>query len=543
MQRAMRAAVAVSTRRWGTVGVATLLGILTALPASGAPDACRDLYRMADLSHAIEPGISVAATDELPAHCRVRGVINRAIRFEVTLPEEWNGRMMFEAVGGVAGVIGDVTSLLPRGFAQASTDTGHELAEGNAFLRQPEALIDYAYRGVHLATAAAKRVIARYYGRDIDHSYLKGCSNGGRAVMLEAARFPEDYDGIIAGAPAFRFQEFMAWMVAVGRKQAANPLDRAALQVLDDATRTACDATDGVEDGIINDPRSCKIDLDALACAEDQTESLQPGEPEGVPPSQEREPEGGTPSHGKDCLSAGQVDTARFIYADMTDPDGNVLSPGVLPGAEAAGDWGGWLLPNNALAGGATIVGDLIPEMLANIMRHDPTFDIDTFDPVADFDRSRDATTPIDLRTSDLSEFRDRGGKLLIYQGWNDFPLRPQRAIAYLESVEAAMGGPEATADFFRMFTIPGMVHCAGGPGAWQADYTDPIVKWREDGQAPERIVATHPGPVAMDHLDAQAQTGQAHRFTRPLCAYPELAQYDGSGDPDDEASFGCAVP
>ena len=497
-------------------GIPAMIAMLWAATATADTDACRDLYRLTDVHHAIEPGIPVAATDELPAYCRVRGVINRAIRFEVTLPEEWNGRLMFEAVGGVAGVIGDTTSLLSRGFAQASTDTGHELSEGNAFLRQPEALIDYAYRGVHLATQATKRVIAHYYGRDIDHSYLKGCSNGGRAVMLEAARFPEDYDGIIAGAPAFRFQEFMAWMVAVGRKQAANPLDRAALQVLDDATRTACDATDGVEDGIINDPRSCKIDLDALACAEGQTQG---------------------------CLSAGQVDTARFIYADMTDADGNVLSPGVLPGAEAAGDWGGWLLPNDALAGGATIVGDLIPEMLANIMRHDPTFDLDTFDPVADFGRSSNATTPIDLRTSDLSEFRDRGGKLLIYQGWNDFPLRPQRAIAYLESVEEAMDGPEATADFFRMFMIPGMVHCAGGPGAWQTDYTDPIVKWREDGQAPERIVATHPGPVAMDHLDAEAVTGQKRSFTRPLCAFPNLAQYDGAGDPDDEASFRCAAP
>ena len=496
-------------------GVALLCA---AAVTAAAPDAnsCRDLYRMTDVHHAIEPGISVAATDDLPAHCRVRGVINRAIRFEVTLPEEWSGRLMFEAVGGLAGVIGDTTSLLARGFAQASTDTGHELAEGNAFMKQPEALLDYAYRGVHLATEASKRVIARYYGRDVEHSYLKGCSNGGRAAMLEAARFPDDYDGIIAGAPAFRYQEFVPWMVAVGRKQAAHPLDRAALQVLDDASRNACDAMDGIEDGVINDPRSCAVDVDALTCAE--------GESEG-------------------CLSAGQAETARFIYADMTDADGNVLSPGVPPGAEAAGDWGGWILPNETLAGGATIVGDLVPEMLTFLMRHDPTFELETFDPVADHGRLTDPFTPMDLRTADLSEFRDRGGKLLIYQGWNDFPLRPQRAIAYLESVEEAMGGAEATADFFRMFMVPGMVHCAGGPGAWQADYTDPIVKWREEGEAPERIVATHPGAVAMDHLDAKAVTGQNRSFTRPLCAYPKLAQYDGEGDPDNAASFGCAAP
>ena len=155
-----------------------------------------------------------------------------------------------------------------KGFAQASTDTGHEIADGNTFLQQPEALIDYAYRGVHLATEAAKRVITHYYGREIDHAYLKGCSNGGRAAMLEAARFPEDYDGIIAGAPAFQFQEFVPWVIGVARKQAENPLDRAALQVLDDASRAACDATDGV----INDPRVCNVDLDALACADGQTE-------------------------------------------------------------------------------------------------------------------------------------------------------------------------------------------------------------------------------------------------------------------------------
>ena len=492
--------------------------LYAAATTAAAPDAnaCRDLYRMTDVHHAIEPGISVAATDELPAHCRVRGVINRAIRFEVTLPEEWNGRLMFEAVGGLAGVIGDTTSLLGRGFAQASTDTGHELAEGNAFMQQPEALIDYAYRGVHLATLATKRVIAEYYGRDVEHSYLKGCSNGGRAAMLEAVRFPEDYDGIIAGAPAFWFQEFVPWMVAVGRKQAANPLDRAALQVLDDASRNACDAMDGIEDGVINDPRLCAVDVDALTCAD--------GESEG-------------------CLSAGQAETARFIYGEMNDAEGNLLSPGVPPGAEAAGDWGGWILPNETLAGGDTIVGDLIPEMLTFLMRHDPTFELANFDPVADHDRLTDPLTPLDLRTADLSEFRDNGGKLLIYQGWNDFPLRPQRAIAYLEEVEEEMGGAEATADFFRMFMVPGMVHCAGGPGAWQTDYTDPIVRWREEGEAPDRIVATHPGPMGLDHLDAEAVTGQQRSFTRPLCAHPELARYDSEGDPNDEASFTCAAP
>ena len=514
----------------GNAGLAALLCAAMALPAAAADPECRDLYRMTDLSHAIEPGISVAATDELPAHCRVRGVINRAIRFEVTLPEDWNGRMMFTAVGGAAGVIGDIESLLPRGFAMASTDTGHEIAEGNHYIKQPEAFLDYAYRGVHLATQAAKRVIAHYYGRDIDRAYLQGCSNGGRAAMLEAARFPNDYDGIIAGAPAFQLQEFLPWTIAVGRRQDAHPLDRDALQLLDDASRTACDTLDGLEDGVINDPRLCKPDLEALACADAQDESPQPGEPEGGTPSQET------------CLTEGQIETARFIYADMVDPEGHVLSPGVLPGAEAAGDWGAWILPSEQFAG-ESIVGGLLPEMLTFLMRHDPTFDIDAFDPIADYDGLADVTNALDLRATDLSEFRDHGGKLLMYQGWNDFPLRPQRAIDYLAAVEESMSGADDTADFFRMFMIPGMVHCGGGPGAWQTDYVDPLVRWRESGEAPERIVATQPGAVSMPHLDAEQQAEPGRTFTRPLCVYPKLAQYDGTGNPDEAASFRCAAP
>ena len=243
-------------------------------------DRCRKLYRMTDVSHAIEPGISVAATDTMPAHCRVRGVVNRAIRFEVTLPEDWNGRMMFTAVGGAAGTIGDTTGLLPRGFAMASTDTGHEIEEGNAYLGQPEALLDYAYRGVHLATQASKRIIAQYYGREIDRAYLQGCSNGGRAALLEAERFPADYDGIIAGAPLFRFREFLPWMVAVHNLQDAHPLTKEAFTVLDDASHAACDALDGVEDGVINDPRGCEVDVDALVCGEGESEScLTAGQP------------------------------------------------------------------------------------------------------------------------------------------------------------------------------------------------------------------------------------------------------------------------
>ncbi len=505
-------------------GVALVFAALaTALswPSLGAADAadeCRKLYRLTDLSHAVEPGVLVAATEALPAHCRVRGVVNRAIRFEVTLPVDgWNGRLMFSSVGGSAGYFGDTTSLLADGFAMATTDTGHEAEEGNAFFGQPEALLDYAYRGVHLATLAAKRVVARYYGRDIDHSYLHGCSNGGRAALLEAVRFPQDYDGIIAGAPAFEFREFLPWMLAAHRKQTAHPLDRDALKVLDDASRMACDALDGVEDGVIDDPRKCTedvFDLDALTCQTGQSEA---------------------------CLTTGQIETAHFVYGDMVDEAGRVLSPGVPPGAEAAGDWAFWMLPNEQM-GGDSIIGGT-GEIMERLMRHDPTFALGAFDPIAHRARIADATSPLDVRSADLREFRDRGGKLLMYQGWNDYPLRPQRAIDYLAAVEQAVGGAEEASEFFRLFMVPGMVHCAGGPGPWQADYVEPMVKWREQGAAPTRIVGTQPGAAPMAHLAPDERVQQGRRFTRPICPYPQVAKYRGRGDVNDEGSFDCAAP
>ena len=499
---------------WMGISLLALLAVMAARSAGAVGDEanCHKLYRLTDISHAIEPGVSVTATDTLAAHCRVRGVVNRAIRFEVTLPDDWNGRMMFSAVGGDAGYIGDTTSLLGRGFAMASTDTGHEIEEGSAFLTQPEARLDNAYRGVHLATLASKRIIAHYYGRQIDRSYLNGCSNGGRAALLEAERFPDDHDGIIAGAPLFRLQEFLAWMVAVHDLQDANPLTKEAFTVLDDASRAACDILDGVEDGVINDPRICQVDVDALVCVD--------GEDDG-------------------CLTVGQAETARFIYSDMVDAEGSVLSPGVPPGAESFGDWGLWLLGDEQWR----TVSDDMREALAPHMRDDPTFDIEEFDPVRDHARIADALVPFDT-VGDLREFRAQGGKILMYQGWNDFPLRPERAIDYLAALDEATGSLEQTAEFFRLFMVPGMVHCAGGPGPWQADYVEAIVKWTEQGEAPERIVATHPVEATpMAHLNPSKPPAASREFTRPLCVYPKLGLYQGEGNPDDESSFRCAAP
>ena len=200
---------------------------------------CDRLYQLTDQSQAVEPGVLVDAAGDVPAHCRVRGVIERTIRFEVTMPlEGWQGRLMFYAPGGLAGYIGNTTALLEEGFAMATTDTGHEGAEPD-FLRNDKARIDYGYRGIHLSTVLAKQVVGTFYGRDVDHAYLTGCSNGGRASLIEAQRFPEDFDGIIAGAPAMAWSETSPWGLAVERWQSENPLTADALELLDEASDPA----------------------------------------------------------------------------------------------------------------------------------------------------------------------------------------------------------------------------------------------------------------------------------------------------------------
>ena len=500
----------------GTMKRARILLMTTVLAQSltaFADDDCHNLYQLTDISWAVEPGFPVAADSSNPQHCRLRGVVNRAIRVEVRMPTQgWNGRIMFSAVGGGAGSIGDTTSLLGRGFAMASTDTGHE-GQTMEFMSQPEATIDYAYRGVHLATLFTKTVVERYYGKPIDYSYLSGCSNGGRAALMEAIRFPKDYDGIIAGAPAFQFAEFWPWMIGAARQQEKHPLTREALTALDQNSRRACDSLDGVTDGVINDPRLCtdeRLKLDNLVCKSGKT---------------------------KNCLTLGQVDTAQYMYADQFDINGQLVSPGVLPGAEAAGDWEFWML-KSSLRGPESLIGGSANN-LARLMRHEPGFNINEFDPNNDRAQLSPAMAATDVQTADLTNFYANGGKLIMYQGWNDYPLRPQRAISYLNKAEAQNGGAEKTGEFFRLFMVPGMVHCGAGPGAWVTDYVEPLINWRETGKAPDRIEAkTGMKRFSLDPSEQAATTDD--EFTRPLCPYPALAQYNGRGDQRQSENFTC---
>ncbi len=480
--------------------------ILFTTPAIAAPSTrdCFDLYQLSNHERAVEPGIIISATDKVPEHCVVRGVINRAIQFEVRMPtSNWSGRFLMEGTGGASGYIADTTVELHRGFAIASTDTGHEGSDPD-YAYQPEAALDYAFRGVHLATLTAKAVISTYYGEDIDYAYYRGCSNGGRQGLIEATRYPDDFDGIVAGAPAFQvMREFMIWSLSVHRAQEANPLEEAHLVLLDEASRAACDALDGVEDGVINDPRECTLehyDPSRLLC---------------------------TSGNQGTCLTEGQLETVRAHLRGVVDSDGNVVAPGLMPGAENSGDWRMWGLPGTVVPTTGEVMSSTLNELVGQMLRSwvydDPSYDHADFDLLNDRADLARASAILDVNTADLTAFNEQGGKILMYQGWNDYPLRPQRAIDYLHDVEAVNGGVSKAQDFFRLFMVPGMAHCAGGPGAWVTDYIDPLIQWVEQGDAPDHIIGSRPDGA----------------FERPQCVYPKLARFDG-GSTAAASSFSC---
>jgi feruloyl esterase len=472
-------------------------------------DECFDLYQLSDYQHAVEPGVVIDGTANLPRHCVVRGVINRAIKFEVRLPlDEWSGRFLMLGTGGSSGYVADTTFGLAQGFAVSSTDTGHQ-GIGLEYASQPEAALDYAFRGVHLAALTSKKVIERFYGQRISSSFYGGCSNGGRQGLIEATRFPEDFDGIVAVAPAYApVGDGLLWNVMAYRAQLAGPLTLNHIRLLDETSRASCDTLDGVEDGIINDPRQCTgkhYDPGELLCKEGQDPST--------------------------CLTAAQLDTVRQHYRGVVDANGNVISPGLMPGAETAGGWPMWALKGFENPETGELLDVSISQLgaeqrLRTWVYQDPNYDPSTFDIVADRGDLERASAILDVNTADLAEFRERGGKILMVQGWNDYPVRPMRAINYLAEAEAANGGTASTREFFRLFMVPGMGHCGGGPGAHVFDYVSPLVTWVEEGDAPEELIGSRPDGA----------------FTRRHCAFPATASYTG-GDVNDAASYRCEVP
>lgn len=460
--------------------------------------------------------------------CRVAGLASpeegSAIRFEVWLPhaDEWNGRFQGIGSGGSAGAIRyrQLAAAVDGGYAAVATDNGHTSSsgfDGSWSLGHPVRIVDFGYRAQHEATLAGKAVTRAYYGREADYAYFVGCSQGGHHALMEAQRFPDDYDGIVAGAPANYWLGLMTgelWAGIATTKVAGQDLPREKLPVLGAAVLAACDAIDGLEDGLVDDPRACDFDPGALQC-------------DGA--------------DGADCLTVGQVAAARAIYGGPVRPStGEQLFPGYALSSEyfeQPNGLGGWA----PYWSGITEPGGSTAAFMRNSVFEDPDYDVMQFDFDADWDLANnrplgrsgtDETlgSALNAIDPDLSAFKTGGGKLISYHGWADPLVTAHNAVNYYESVIAEQGSVEQTTDFYRLFMAPGMAHCRGGPGPDRFDAVTAIEQWVEQGVPPDQLIAS------------KIIDGEVSR-TRPLCAYPQVARYTGSGSIDDAENFACVNP
>jgi len=468
-------------------------------------------------------------TMELPSFCRVRVTVAPAINMEVWMPVSgWNGN--FEAVGngGKAGSISyaAMATALTEGYATASTDTGHQGREDQTewAFRHPELITDFAYLAIHDMTVTARKVIASYYGTGPTFSFFNGCSTGGRQGLMEAQRYPDDYNGILSGAPVIDYTHLQAAHFAIAlrtRKVPGSYFPPSKLPEINKASLAACDAIDGVQDGIIENPLKCSFGKDpsALLCKGSETPA---------------------------CLTAEQLQTLKDIYAGYRDPRGQLVYPGFMPGDEIG--WKSLIIagadPSQPFTDTSAVgaVGFFKYFVFDNSSWDFLTWNYDQDMPFTD----KKLASEINATDPGLKRFRAHGGKLLLYHGWADPGVSPLETINYYERVVAAVTGTEAirpgyetsafadsmrrTGDFVRLFMVPGMEHCGGGPGPNMFDAFGPLATWVEHGRVPREIIASH-------------MTNRTATLTRPLCPYPMTAHYAGHGSTDQAANFSCKLP
>jgi feruloyl esterase len=503
-------------RRWQL-----LLLLIVAAPVF-AQDRCTQLTNLkvsqVTISQAKFEGVNgEAAAEGKPAICHVQGVIWPEVRFELWLPDNWNHKFLMVGNGGLAGNFNrrSILDPLQQGYAASSTDTGHVADnDGHWAAGHMERVIDFAHRGVHVTTLADKAIIRAYYSRAADRSYFQGCSQGGQQAMAEAQRYPDDFDGIIAGDPANYMTHLYAgahmWVTLATQADPASYISAAKAQMIGNAVMQSCDAEDGIRDGIIADPRKCHFDPNTLLCKQ---------------------------GDGPDCLTAPQVEAARKIYAGATTAAGERIFPGIMPGSESGrSGWAGFITGDAIGKGEHTTLA--LPFM-RYIAFDDPNWDFHTFS----YERKDGMDSDVEFLDAtlgplfnnmnpDLSRFAAHGGKLLQYHGWADPDISPLNSVNYFESVAKFEGGGTGkgisrTQNFYRLFLVPGMNHCFGGAGTDTFDTLSTLEQWVEHGTAPDRIIASHATNGVVD-------------MTRPLCAYPAHAVYKGTGGTNDAANFSC---
>jgi feruloyl esterase len=450
----------------------------------------------------VPPGSARAdAFRSLPPFCRVAATLTPTpdsdIKMEVWLPVSgWNGKFMAVGNGAFSGAIGyaAMAASLARGYAVSSTDTGHGGGSASFALGHPEKLVDFGWRAVHDMTATAKNIVAAYYGTGPKFSFWNGCSAGGRQAMKEAQRFPADFDGIIAGAPGLDWTSRAAQALRVEKQlqtSAASRLLGPQLESLHKAVLDACDGLDGVKDGLIADPDRCTFDPSVLQCKASESGS---------------------------CLTAEQVDTARFIYASPKNPKTGRAITGLARGSELGWTDEGWTA--SARATGL--------DQFRFIVFRNPKWEVADFNFDSDIVRAEETDADIiNALNPDLTLFFDRGGKLIQYHGWSDPQISPGNSTQYYNRVVDKVGDRSKVHASYRLFMVPGMAHCGGGEGPNTFDMIAALERWVENGSAPDQIIATH------------STNGKTDR-TRPLCPYPQIASYKGTGSIDDAANFVC---
>jgi tannase/feruloyl esterase len=509
--------------RWPT-GVA-ILGVLLPMWAFGGRPAlaasCETLASLSQPNTTITSAQTVAAGEfappdsdgsqaagaslysKLPAFCRVAATLRPSsdsdIKIEVWLPVSgWNGKLESVGNGGWAGFISypALARGVADGYTTASTDTGHTGNTGRFALGHPEKMIDFGYRSEHEMTVAAKAIIAAYYRDGPRLSYWNGCSTGGRQGLTEAQRYPSDYNAIIAGAPAINRMHIYVWSLWIAQavhRGGSSYIPPSKYAMIHKAVLEACDALDGLKDGLISDPRSCHFDPKVLACKGADRPS---------------------------CLTSQQVEVARRIYSSAKNPrTGQGIYPGLEPGSEL-----GWAIH----AGPEPL--SYATDGFKYVVFKNPDWDFRSLNLDSDLalaDKVDNGTTS--SMDPNLKEFLQPGGKLLMYHGWSDPQVSPLNTINYYTTVLKTMGAT-ATADTIRLFMLPGMGHCGGGDGPNTFDAMGTLAQWFEKGQAPNQIVASHSANGVVDR-------------TRPICAYPQVAAYAGSGSIDEAANFVCKAP
>ena len=498
-----------------SAGVTCVLGAAALAPAADAQDACGGVASTAWLDNPKIVSATPHAADEskhVPAFCEVHATISPTpgshIGAVYRLPASWNGKVLGIGGGGFAGNLRMEAAAdgLARGYVVIENDLGH--ASANALdpsfaisadgKPNVDGIIDFGHRATHLATTTGKEILLQRYGRAPDHSYWQGCSTGGRQGLAEVQRYPDDYDGVIAGAPVYTpltYSNAILRVQAFHAKPESNLLPAHAA-LIHDAVLAACDAQDGIKDGILNDPRTCTWDPGELACKAGES--------------------------GERCLTPAQVETVRRVYAGVNTKNGKPAAMPLMRGGES--DWVARMIGTPQQPNGLNAV--LGAPFVSYIVKADPKYDLFKFDPERDMAALDGgiAAAHVHQQNPDIAAFVARGGKLLLWHGFNDPGPSPLSTIAYLAAV---LGKVPAAKDSVRLFLAPGVLHCGGGAGPDQIDTLTALERWVEHGAAPERIVATKANSP----------------LTRPLCVYPRLARYKGTGDTNDPSSFDCEAP